>query len=157
MGKVGRPPQSVISFWRGVDIPAISGCWEWKKGISQDGYGKVCWNRKTYRAHRVAAYLHGKLSNLNSKDQVLHVCDNRLCCNPGHLMVGDHVLNMHHMVMRSRSAKGIRNGNSKLSANDVGKIRELYAVGDTTYRKLAKEFGVTFKLIGCIVNKEIWL
>lgn len=45
---------------------------------------------------------------------------------------------------------------AKLTAVDVSNIRELYAIGGTTYRKLGARFGVSHTQIKCIVKRFNW-
>ena len=45
---------------------------------------------------------------------------------------------------------------NKLSSANVLEIRRLYAVGDTTHRKLAKAFGLNPSHVAKIVTNEIW-
>jgi hypothetical protein len=51
---------------------------------------------------------------------------------------------------------GSRNPRSKLTEQQITDIREKYAAGGTSYPKLAREFGVSFALIGHIVNRKTW-
>jgi len=76
-------------------------CWPFLGQITQHGYGHIrCGKRKTIRAHRWA-YKH-----FYNKDPgelyVLHLCDNRTCCNPNHLKLGTHVENMTDMKNKGR-------------------------------------------------------
>jgi len=65
------------------------------------GYGTLKWNRRYWYAHQVAWMLtHGPIA---SGAFVLHSCDTRTCCNPGHLRLGTHQDNMDDMVSRGRS------------------------------------------------------
>ncbi len=62
--------------------------------------------------------------------QVLHDCDNPSCCNPKHLFLGTCQDNVNDMFNKEREnkAKGISHGMSKLTEEDVIKIREKYGV-----------------------------
>jgi hypothetical protein len=72
---------------------------------------------------------------------VLHICDNRKCCNPKHLYLGTHQDNIKDMVDRGRSLSGENNNQSKLTEESVLKIRELYSTGNYTYKELGQIFG----------------
>ena len=49
-----------------------------------------------------------------------------------------------------------RRGDTKLTQTQVDEIREKYAKGDTTQRKLAKEYGVVHSQIGNVVRRKHW-
>jgi uncharacterized protein YjcR len=46
---------------------------------------------------------------------------------------------------------------ARLTAEQVLTIRARYAVGDTTCRKLAPEYGVSLQTISKIVRREKWV
>jgi hypothetical protein len=71
---------------------------------------------------------------------VRHKCDNPLCINPVHLELGTPADNVRDMVERNRqaSSKGSKNGNSKLTEEDVKLIR---SNGERAV-DLAERFGV---------------
>jgi hypothetical protein len=76
-------------------ITDSNGCHVWQGGTHRQGYGmtstyNVAQNlRQMNVAHRVAMMLElGR--ELDSKEFVIHeFCDNQLCCNPEHMIVGD--------------------------------------------------------------------
>lgn len=77
-----------------------NGCWNWPGSIDKDMYGSIRVGAKVMSTHR-AAYLcvHG----LIARGKVIrHTCDNRACCNPDHLLVGDHEDNNQDIVDRGR-------------------------------------------------------
>ena len=81
-----------------------NGCWEWRGGRSETGYGIFTAERLGYdrvTAHR-AMYesIHGELDDTLV---VRHKCDNRPCVNPDHLESGTHADNMGDMAERKRS------------------------------------------------------
>lgn len=90
-----------------------------------------------------------------------HKCDNALCINPNHLELGTHQDNMNDLYTRRKehivsTRKGSKNGNSKLTDNQVEIIRTRYKSGNTTQEILANEFGVSRQLISKIVNNKNW-
>lgn len=86
-------PASV--FWSHVDRSAGPGeCWPWTLHVAPNGYGLATYRfgrRKRDRAHRIAYLLtHGVLPKGFSAGNpvIMHICDNRRCCNPAHLRLG---------------------------------------------------------------------
>lgn len=138
---------------RAIPIPE-SGCWLWE-GQNKGGtsnYGLVHINGKRTTAHRqswieangpIPAGLH-----------VLHKCDIPLCVNPNHLYLGSHADNMGDYHSR-KGNRGERNGQSKLSADQVVEIRRLLAKGRSGY-SIAKEYGVNEQTIYDIAHNKAW-
>lgn len=84
-------------------------CWEFTGGKFANGYGRVHGKDSgEIKAHRHSYVLvKGAVGKKNGKARmVLHKCDNRACCNPSHLYVGDHRRNMKDMTDRGRQARG---------------------------------------------------
>jgi DNA invertase Pin-like site-specific DNA recombinase len=51
---------------------------------------------------------------------------------------------------------GSKNGNAKLNADQVRRIRNLYATGNETCRSLAEKFGVSPKTVYNVIERVIW-
>ena len=58
-------------------------------------------------------------------EYILHQCHNRLCCNPEHHKIGDHMDNMDDLH-DSRRIAGENNPRSKVREEEVEDILELY-------------------------------
>lgn len=114
-----------------------SGCWEWNKSVASSGYGQIRFNYKNLRANR-ASYLAFK-GDIPEGMVVRHTCDNKLCINPDHLVLGSCKQNSQDMVDRNRQAKGELNGRCKLSEADVKEIKG----SNLSYRQLANKFGIS--------------
>ena len=83
-----------------------SGCWLWT-GNTLGGYGVVSFKRIRKLAHRVSfEYYKGKIPEGLI---IRHTCDNPMCINPDHLIVGTNSENSKDMVKRGRSLKGNKN------------------------------------------------
>jgi len=69
-------------FWSKVDLTGV--CWEWTRGLTDDGYGKFWYNGAARRAHRIAWML---LVAPELPDDLVadHLCRNRLCVCPDHI------------------------------------------------------------------------
>ena len=59
------------------------GCWEWMGYRSTDGYGRVRVAGRLLRVHR---YVYERLIGPITKETLDHLCRNRWCCNPEHLV-----------------------------------------------------------------------
>ena len=130
------------------------------------GYGRLQVGRTSALAHRVSWELaHGPVP---AGVHVLHRCDNRGCVNPAHLFLGSNADNVadREAKGRSRGARGARNRNAKLNAEQVAAIRAEYvAARPGRPRKgeparsatvLAQRYGVTPSTIYHIARGWNW-
>ena len=58
--------------------------------------------------------------------------------------------------MNRYKSPGETHTTAKLTNEDVLAIRELYAAGEYTYKKLAERFNVDATCIACIVKRKTW-
>lgn len=157
--KMGRKPKSLKDrFWKRVTIARADACWPWCGGGGPDEYGRVGIGGdkgKALLAHRVSWEMHN--GAIPSGLHVLHRCDNRRCVNPSHLFLGTNADNMADKVAkgRHRSPTGQSNGQAKLSADDVTRIRFRYAEGESQLQ-IAKSVGVSQTLVSAIVRRKLW-
>lgn len=98
-----------------------NGCWNWTGCLNSNGYGQIRINGRAILSHR--ASFEASIRSLQPSEQVLHRCDNPLCCNPDHLFVGDPAANSDDKVSKGRQAKGFRLPHTKLSPEQVVEIR----------------------------------
>lgn len=109
-------------------------------------YGQIKVGNRNTLAHRVAyALAHGEIS---PEIDVLHRCDTPLCVNPDHLFLGSHKDNMQDKAKKSRAP-------SKLTAEDVPRIREMIAAGRSLC-SIAKQHGVGHHAIADIRDGVTW-
>jgi HNH endonuclease len=132
----------------------LSDCILWTGTKNNKGYGRLTYEKKQISVHRVAYELaNGPIANGLF---VLHSCDNPLCVNPEHLSLGNQTENMRQASERGRirvpRCKGIEQGSSKLSEDDVLKIRE----STGTVISVAKEFNVAPSTISSIRLRKSW-
>lgn len=135
-------------FWQkvGKDIP--DRCWPWM-GRIESGKRAMGYGRLDYQgvigcyAHRVAYYL-ARPGRIEIKagigEQVLHRCDNPLCCNPRHLFLGDHARNMRDKARRGRAPhyRSTESPRAKLTAEDV------------FWMRMQKKYGATKKALAML-------
>ena len=134
-------------FWSFVARGALDDCWEWQGG--GEGYGRFWVDGRNLGSHRFS----WELANgpVPKGLLVCHTCDNPPCVNPAHLFLGTSTDNNRDRAAKGRSAVN-RPPHTKLSTEDVGKIRERYKAGGVTQYQLADEYGVTQGHISAIVN-----
>jgi len=143
-----------------------TGCWEYAGEIVHNGYGRIFFNGRNVRVHRLS-YLRFK-GPIPSGLLICHKCDVRHCWNPDHLFVGTSHDNIRDMIQKGRSKSlfcsaedgarqfiGSSNGRSKLTESAVSEIRELASQG-VTHRALAKRFGVSGSAIFRALHKRSW-
>lgn len=134
-------------FWDKVD--KSGDCWLWTRGVHSTGYGWLSWNGANAKSHRVAYELaNGKIEKGDGYHGtvVMHTCDNRLCCNPAHLVAGTQAENMRDMQRKGRRkgvCAGTANGRAKLTSDDLAHIAR-----DTRSNvRIAKDYGVSSSTI----------
>lgn len=139
-------------FWSKVDIKSDDECWNWIATVNASGRGSFSDGKyRVVQAHRVAYQLHFG-TDISGVD-VLHKCDNPLCCNPKHLFVGSHQDNMHDMSKKGRS-KTPRPGNGyiKIAKTEHPNIIKMFNEG-ASQKQIAKSYNCTAPNIRYILKK----
>ena len=137
-------------FWSKVDPAPSECCWEWTACKTTDGYGCFQLNYRNLRAHRLAYTL--SKGEIPEGLVVRHTCDNPVCCNPGHLILGTHTDNMADMLERKRQAKGEGNSSCKLTPKQV---MEIYN-SPLTQNEIAKLYNIAPSNVSSIKLKKTW-
>lgn len=90
-------------FWSRVDRSAGPDvCWPWTGPTnSRTRYGQLRFDGRLTTSHRIAWELNSGRS-IGPGMYVCHTCDNRPCCNPGHLYEGTPKQNTADMMARGR-------------------------------------------------------
>ena len=111
----GRPANTPNEIWNKVDRRGPEECWHWIGWMTKSGYGRTEIKDVAYYAHRVVYDLvnPGEITLLAPKNRkghgfVLHKCDNRRCCNPNHLYIGDQKQNCKDRSDRINGLRGER-------------------------------------------------
>ena len=133
----------LTAFWSKVN--KTDGCWLWTAGTLKTGYGRFSVRGHNQRAHRVS----WQIANgpIPEGLWVLHKCDVRNCVRPDHLFLGD---------VAANAICGERQGSAKLTVAQAKEIKERYAEGGTTMRKLACQYDVGGTTIYRVVNEVLW-
>ncbi|MFA5444859.1 MAG: HNH endonuclease signature motif containing protein [Bacteroidales bacterium] len=146
-------------FWKKVS--KTRDCWIWVGAIrGKNGYGCIKINKKVESAHRFSWILH--YGEIPSGKFICHKCDNRLCVNPEHLFLGTPRENVLDAVNKKRfssiafkkSSIGRSPSIIKITNSMSLEIRNKYFLGNTTYRKLAKEYHVSRQTICDAVHEK---
>jgi hypothetical protein len=143
------PPIFVDTEWGLVEVVAAAGplptpCLVTDYARDPDGYATTKRGRKSIRVHVAACeWAHGPRPFDGAV--VLHACDNPPCCNPEHLSWGTQRENTADRVAKGRSARGERNGKSKLTDAQRAEVARsglpdetlmrLYGVSQSTIRR----------------------
>lgn len=128
-------------------------CLLWPYGRHAVGYGSVTWRGRAGRtAHSVVCELvYGPKPS--SKHEAAHACGNRICCTPTHLRWATREENQADKLIHGTHNRGERQGQSKLTAEQV---REIRAQRHRLQRDLAAEYGVSDATISDIHCRRIW-
>ena len=141
----------IIDFWN--KVVKTDGCWRWV-GTTQKktGYGVFRWKGTVHYCHRFSA----ELAGMDIEGEiVLHECDNPCCVNPDHLKIGTHGDNVADKVSKNRQQKGEDVPQSKLTEEQVRKVKQRLKNGDKQ-KKIALDLGVDPSLISKIKHGQAW-
>lgn len=126
------------------------GCIIWIGGVDKDGYGKIYFENRNDRAHRVAYKL--AFGDIPEGLLVCHKCDTPSCINPNHLFIGTSQDNINDRTVKNRGIKGSTVGVSKLKESDIQMIR-----ADTrTQQAIANDYNVSQAVISSIILRKTW-
>lgn len=130
-------------------------CWIWAGSKNKKGYGQIHFEGKTRIAHRVSYEIN--IGGIPKNILVCHSCDNPSCINPSHLFLGTNLDNSNDKFSkgRGRALIGQENGNSKLSTDEVIKIKSMLKNNESSY-SIARKFNVKGETVLSIKNKLTW-
>lgn len=149
-------------FWNKVNIKDnIEDCWDWKASTNMNGYGLFYFG-KVMGAHRVAYIL--TKGSIPDGLQVQHLCNNKKCCNPNHLELGDNSDNAIYLYRCSVQDGTVESiGNTILTADNVREIHRIYECTGKPRRlnwqftePIAQKFGIGKHQVGEIIRGKQW-
>lgn len=148
---------TVEDFWARVQRGNPDSCWPWLGPKMKSGYGQATISRRHTTAHRLAFELtNGAIpEGLN----VLHRCDNRICCNPNHHFLGTQKDNIADMWAKGRQQKydkfpkGEKHWKFRYTDLDVLEIRERYKAGQSQ-QSIADSLGLSQTHVSRVVRGE---
>ena len=145
--------KDIARFMSFVEKDNETGAWKWVGGVHSTGYGGFWLNGRTVGAHRVSYEI--KYGPIPKDSLVCHKYEHlgRRNVNPDHLFLGTHTDNMQDAATKHRTAHGIRNGQSKLTENDVAAIR----ASDEKQCVLAVRYHISQVKISQIKRGTAWL
>lgn len=143
-------------FWSKVERRGLEDCWPWRGAVNAGtGYGnyhvpngikvpELVSGPNVY-AHRAAYYL-STGDALTTGDVIAHRCDNRVCCNPGHLFKTNHQGNVDDKVSKGRAWR-------KINAQTAELIMADHASG-VSIPAIAKKYGLSRTYTWSFVNNK---
>lgn len=139
--------------WAKIAKASPDECWLWIGAKTTQGYGYYNLDGHLRPAHLLVAEL--TQGPRPEGMETRHLCGTRLCCNPAHLAWGTRSDNERDKVLHGRSNRGSRQGQSKLTDDQVREIRHRRAAGETG-ASLGREFGVSAQNVCDIVKGRTW-
>lgn len=123
-------------------------CWDWSGTRRGTGYGSFMFRKKQVAAHR-ASYMIHHMKVIPKGMFVMHNCDNPICTNPQHLILGTPLDNNRDMVLKGR------NPMSKLNPETVKEIRILLDEGMMS-KDIAQKYNLCLMTIHNIKHGKSW-
>ena len=121
-------------FWDKVKKAGPDDCWEWQPSLRKDGYGQFHYEGTMRLAHRMSfLFTHGR----EAEGVVMHLCNNKRCCNPAHLEDGSQQQNI-----LMAFADGLKPLSKKLTEIERDEVRWLRAMGARN-GDIAKAYGIS--------------
>lgn len=142
-------------FWNKVSLPDGNGCMLWTGCGLSTGYGKFTVNRRSVLTHRFSALLaHGAAPS--QMHEVAHSCRTPMCVAPDHIRWATSKENSADQLAHGTRNQGQRNGQAKLTRDDVLAIRYFAGEHRVPEAELSALFGVGKESISKIVRRVQW-
>ena len=146
----------LFRYLRKVDRRGLDECWPWIGKPDSFGYGKFGLGvGHTTRAHQYGyEHLVGPIPP-PPNNVVRHTCDNPICNNPRHWLIGTLADNLHDSIERKRNQFGEAHYLAVLTDESVLSIRADYAQGIKIV-ELVSRYGASNGAIHAIVTNRTW-
>lgn len=129
-------------------------CVPWRFRRYKVGYGKVLFEGRVWKAHRLMCQLaHGE-----PEDPALdsaHSCGNANCVNPKHIRWATRLENNREKKDHGTELFGERRPNAKLTPDDIRSIRLRSDLGELR-KDVARDFGINACTVSQIVHRHRW-
>ena len=141
---MSRTPNKPTDVFKYVNMSGgADECWPFTGKLNNKNRPYFACDGKKHLAYRLVYEL---VNGVGTLDGVIarHTCDNESCCNPRHIVKGDHQDNMNDMKERERHG---------LPHHTVRAIRKLGALG-ISHRTIADRFGIGRSTVTEIINRD---
>lgn len=123
-----------IDIWKFINIRHKDECWLYNGSTFSGRYGRFFMDGKAFCAHRVVYEL--EKGDIGKGLFVMHICNNKLCCNPNHLTLVTNKDNQLHASQSNAFPLGVdgirgvsyikKRGYWRAQAYENGKCINLY-------------------------------
>jgi hypothetical protein len=139
----------VEKFWE--KVLRGDGCWEWRAGRDQKGYGVTNVDGKGRKAHRVS----WELTNGPIPDgmQVCHHCDNPPCVRPDHLFLGTNQDNVDDAYRKGHFFNRLGRAPSRDEAHRIVSLR----ASGLSQTAIATETGLSRRTVQRVLDGSHWV
>jgi hypothetical protein len=132
-------------------VNKTEGCWIWMAYRSPLGYGVFNVRSKLHSAHRVSWVISNQ-QPLDSRDYILHKCDNPKCVNPDHLFKGNQFDNMRDCRSKGRLILPLCRRMSEPLAKNVMALSK----AGISYQHIEKWFSIPRTTVKQIIDGSTW-
>lgn len=74
--------------------PPLNTCIVWDGAADINGYSRMVFQNKEYRAHRLAFMVYNKVIDIDTQVEISHLCHVKKCINPLHLALETNLVNL---------------------------------------------------------------
>jgi len=151
----------IEDIWNRIDRRGPNDCWLWSGDTNNTGYGSFRLYGKKRTVHRLVYHLTFGVIEIDAPTNkrlaqfVLHRCDNRLCCNPAHLFLGNYADNMKDAKKkgRTRAPQGDQHPKAALTNSQAAEARRLLSLG-LSRRHVREVFNVSERIMDRIARNQ---
>lgn len=98
-----------------------NGCWKWLGSFTAAGYGQVWHEGRNWRAHKFSYCFLKEWIPKGSDIYLCHMCNNKWCVNPYHMLKGDAEINHQHSLASGEGPKDQRYGRKNIKGKSLPK------------------------------------